>query len=707
MTKWTPPDLSAGYRAVNRLTTAFDGISDTFENVISRDGTAPNYMEADFDMNGFRILNLPAPTSDNDPVRLIDLAGLSGDGEGGGITTWDNVLGKPSAFIPTPHTHVVSDIVNFQEAVEDYVGSSIIAGTNVSVTYNDTTGKTTVAFSGSAGSVDWADVTNKPATFTPEAHTQAASTITDFQEAVEDVVGSAIQAGANISVSYNDTTGKTTITASGGGSGGFSGADFVATFGGVPDGTTSNDAAFNAAEASSYKRIYLPEGRYKTTKVANQLTKEYYGPGELFVATGTSVIPNIKSQTTAVTVIDGGGIDSEYGESSDQYDMCEIVYEYVRPNTRENVNLDMYFHVGGMGKFVRFSNLSGSSGTNAHLAATATAGATSVTLNSTDHGISIGNTIGVMQNDNTTPEVVTVTNVVGAVITFTPALANTYTVTGTDYFPTYLSGYPNSPQVSKGRRTNNIHYAVTATAVAPGDTYAFLVRAHNGYTPRGGQTHFFDTATVAAFGGDMTFDQDGQYGTPWEFNSLDGGKDVGVINVSSYNRSNDTGARGVTWIHDLAKSEGSAPIDVFWNGVGKARVGIDFTQADFSSEGQRAIQLKKDQRIYFNASATGALGTRARGYWGNVQGDTYIYGANDGNDLFDIYVNNVRALRCRDSSVNTSLQLNVANNINCSGQLAVPEGATIRLNGIGGNTYFQVVAGNVVLVKNGSTVATW
>lgn len=63
--------------------------------------------------------------------------------------------------------------------------------------------------------VSWADVASKPATFPPEAHTQAASTITDLAEAVEDIVGAAIKAGgSNVTVTYNDTTGETTISVS-------------------------------------------------------------------------------------------------------------------------------------------------------------------------------------------------------------------------------------------------------------------------------------------------------------------------------------------------------------------------------------------------------------------------------------------------------------------------------------------------------------
>ncbi len=50
-----------------------DLVSDAIENTLSRDGTSPNEMEANLDMNSHRILNLPAPVDDTEPIRLIDL----------------------------------------------------------------------------------------------------------------------------------------------------------------------------------------------------------------------------------------------------------------------------------------------------------------------------------------------------------------------------------------------------------------------------------------------------------------------------------------------------------------------------------------------------------------------------------------------------------------------------------------------------------
>lgn len=43
------------------------------ENTLSRDGTSPNQMGANLDMNSHRILNLPSPVSSLEPLRLTDL----------------------------------------------------------------------------------------------------------------------------------------------------------------------------------------------------------------------------------------------------------------------------------------------------------------------------------------------------------------------------------------------------------------------------------------------------------------------------------------------------------------------------------------------------------------------------------------------------------------------------------------------------------
>ena len=58
-------------------TTATEQINDNFqalqaaiENTVSRDGTVPNYMDADLDLNSYRIINAGAPVEGKDVVTL-------------------------------------------------------------------------------------------------------------------------------------------------------------------------------------------------------------------------------------------------------------------------------------------------------------------------------------------------------------------------------------------------------------------------------------------------------------------------------------------------------------------------------------------------------------------------------------------------------------------------------------------------------------
>jgi len=93
---------------------------------------------------------------------------------GGGSTAWDDITGKPTTFPPATHTHPESDITNlvsdlagkaptvhshtasavtdFAEAVDDRVGALLVAGTNVTLNYNDAAGSLTINASGGGGS---------------------------------------------------------------------------------------------------------------------------------------------------------------------------------------------------------------------------------------------------------------------------------------------------------------------------------------------------------------------------------------------------------------------------------------------------------------------------------------------------------------------------------------------------------------------------
>jgi hypothetical protein len=78
LAKLTLATITSGYGSVDRLNANSDLIEEALENTLSRDGSSPNQMEANLDMNTNRILNLPAPENATEPLRLGDLSSGAG-----------------------------------------------------------------------------------------------------------------------------------------------------------------------------------------------------------------------------------------------------------------------------------------------------------------------------------------------------------------------------------------------------------------------------------------------------------------------------------------------------------------------------------------------------------------------------------------------------------------------------------------------------
>ena len=56
--------------ATEQINDNFKALQEAIENTLSRDGTGPNFMDADLDMNSYRIINSSDPVEDNDIVNL-------------------------------------------------------------------------------------------------------------------------------------------------------------------------------------------------------------------------------------------------------------------------------------------------------------------------------------------------------------------------------------------------------------------------------------------------------------------------------------------------------------------------------------------------------------------------------------------------------------------------------------------------------------
>ena len=70
--KPTVTTVASGYYGRQALNDNFEALRDAFDNTLSRDGSTPNAMGADFDMNGYRILN--AGQIDTDALYLNGIA---------------------------------------------------------------------------------------------------------------------------------------------------------------------------------------------------------------------------------------------------------------------------------------------------------------------------------------------------------------------------------------------------------------------------------------------------------------------------------------------------------------------------------------------------------------------------------------------------------------------------------------------------------
>ena len=64
----TLSDITTGHGTTTKINANFDAIEVAFDNTLSRDGSSPNAMAADLDMDSNSIINLPDATTDSEPL---------------------------------------------------------------------------------------------------------------------------------------------------------------------------------------------------------------------------------------------------------------------------------------------------------------------------------------------------------------------------------------------------------------------------------------------------------------------------------------------------------------------------------------------------------------------------------------------------------------------------------------------------------------
>lgn len=82
----------------------------------------------------------------------------------------------------------------------------------------------------------------------------------------------------------------------------------------------------------------------------------------------------------------------------------------------------------------------------------------------------------------------------------------------------------------------------------------------------------------------------------------DQGRDVSGVGASiNLIRRNNFGNLGTYWTGYRVQSQGTLPVDVGYSLVGPYRFGLDLSYGDFSTNGQAAVSMAANQRIYMNA----------------------------------------------------------------------------------------------------------
>lgn len=485
-----------------------------------------------------------------------------------------------------------------------------------------------------------------------------------------------------------------------GGSGSMNLPNLVTDFGGNGNGIASNDAAITAAEASAYERIWVPEGRFATTKTRAQMSKRYEGPG---VIVGQGFLQNYRVMTAKASF----GTGSEYGESGDMR-FSNAHHHTINAGARSGID-QQYFTANSTPNFFRWTSKSGGSGCTSKSTAAAAAGAMSIVVNSivgftNGEGIRFvhGITGDWLRNPDSSIFEAIVSGLSGSTVSFSPGL------------PT--GGAPIGSTVTNNNRTMNAHSLGIGVQQGAGDFYLWCGRVIMDYQATPGQDHFFNRATGGIIGGDMIIQRDGNYVTGWECFYSDrsslGDADASVIaQVETFARYNDTGAFGNAWMGTFFKSEGSKAADVAHAVAGKWRVAIDTVRADFTAASNAWANTALGQRWIMNSTVSASGRTAASNigpFYGNVAGDMMIEPSNDGiSDKIEIKfaggAGRDARIRIRPTAVQINVSVAMASTLTIGGDFNLPAGARLTL---GPNAWLVYSSGNIMKTIDGGATYT-
>lgn len=177
---------------------------------------------------------------------------------------------------------------------------------------------------------------------------------------------------------------------------------------------------------------------------------------------------------------------------------------------------------------------------------------------------------------------------------------------------TNFSGF-NNGLVSSGQGRTGVSFVyLKADNYGQGDAGGITV---SGFVTgqKAGSTGFLANPACYVLNGGITGGQDYVYLNITETDADDGGHDVAAIGwvfnaTRTVYNGGGTAQKYVWWAGLRFQNVGTQPVDTWLSLSGAARFGLDMTFCDFSSNGQAAIAMAPNQRIYFNTVASDISG---------------------------------------------------------------------------------------------------
>ena len=119
MAKITLTDITTGYQSMTVFNANNAVLEAALDNTLSRDGTAPNAMAANLDMNSFRVTNLPDAVANQEPITLAQAASIASvsttfSQENVGSTLWPATAAETAASVtPTNYYYEPGNVLRY------------------------------------------------------------------------------------------------------------------------------------------------------------------------------------------------------------------------------------------------------------------------------------------------------------------------------------------------------------------------------------------------------------------------------------------------------------------------------------------------------------------------------------------------------------------------------------------------------------------